>query len=158
VVPHASQTASNAAASTGAVSAGAASATGATGAAGATAATGATRSKQFQTKQQDKAEDEGAEFSPFDLRLNDDCLGGFNCPNSKNPSKCPKNHHKLGNIIKKGAKLPKFFCMWERPWKKGLNGKPIRCRNPMCFFAHLDGRKDFIEKSATNEASYTSSE
>ena len=93
---------------------------------------------------------EEIEFAPFELRLNDECLDGFNCPNSKKPFKCPKNHHKFGDIIKKDAKLPKFFCKWERPWKKGPNNKPLRCRNPECFFAHLEGRKDFIMKSEEN--------
>ncbi len=118
----------------------------------------AQQAKPQASKDPKADDDEEVEFSPFELRLNDDCPGGFNCPNSKKPSKCPKNHHKLGNVIKKGAKLPKFFCKWERPWKKGPNSKPLRCRNAECFFAHLDGRKDFIEKAAMNEASHASAE
>ncbi len=94
-----------------------------------------------------------AEFSPFDLNLNDDCPAGFKCPNSKKPQACPKNHNLLGAVIKKGAKLPRFFCKWERPWKKGPNGKPLRCRNPDCYNSHLRGRDEFLKKTATQEAS-----
>jgi hypothetical protein len=111
-----------------------------------------------QASKDPKADDEEVEFAPFELRLNDDCSGGFNCPNSKKPTKCPKNHHKLGDVIKKSAKLPKFFCKWERPWKKGPNGKPLRCRNLECFYAHLDGRKDFIEKVIAGAASQETAE
>jgi hypothetical protein len=94
----------------------------------------------------EKKDDTPAEFAPMDLILEADCAAGFNCPNSKNPEKCPKNHHHLGNVIKKGAKLPRFFCKWERPWKSGPNGKPMRCNNPKCFNAHLDKRREFLQR------------
>lgn len=101
--------------------------------------------------------DTDAEYALFDLDLNEECPDGFNCPNSKNPSKCPKNHQKLGNVIKAGAKLPRFFCKWERPWKNGPNGKPLRCRNVDCYFAHLEHRADYIisamNRSTTASAS-----
>ena len=96
----------------------------------------------------EKADDDAdAEFAPFDLKLNTDCPDGFKCPNSKKPVACPNNHNFLGPVIKKGTKLPKFFCKWERPWKKGPNGKALRCRNPACYNSHLEGRDDFIMKA-----------
>ncbi len=110
------------------------------------------KAEKAQAKDEDE-EDDDVEFAPFQLRLNDECPANFNCPNSKKPHLCPKNHHKLGNFIKKGAKLPKFFCKWDRPWKKGPNGKPLRCRNQDCFFAHLEGRADFLKK-ASSDASH----
>lgn len=93
-----------------------------------------------------KEDEEHAEFAPFDLKLNVDCPAGFKCPNSKKPSACPKNHNFYGPIIKKGNKLPQFFCKWERPWKKGPNGKALRCRNSDCYNSHLEGRDDFLGK------------
>jgi hypothetical protein len=78
-------------------------------------------------------------IAPFDLFLEEDCPDGFNCSNSKNPFMCPKNHHRMGNVIKKGARIPKFFCKFERPWDN------IRCARPECFFAHLAKRHLFIK-------------
>ena len=90
---------------------------------------------------------EPPEFAPYDLILEEDCADGFNCPNSKNPDKCPQNHQRLGSVIKKGARIPRFFCKWERPWKTGPNGKPMRCHNPKCFNGHLDKRREFITRA-----------
>jgi hypothetical protein len=98
-------------------------------------------------KHHTKEDDADVELAPFDLKLNTDCPEGFKCPNSKKPADCPKNHNFLGPVIKKGTKLPKFFCKWERPWKKGPNGKSLRCRNPVCYNSHLEGRDDFIMKA-----------
>ncbi len=86
------------------------------------------------------------EKAPFDLILNDECPAGFDCPDSKNPSKCSKNHQKYGDVIKKDAILPKNFCKFERPWQKK------RCNNPKCFFAHLKGRSEFMKKASESSA------
>ncbi len=91
-------------------------------------------------------DDTDAEFAPFDLKLNTDCPAGFKCPHSRKPTDCPKNHNFLGPVIKKGTKLSKFFCKWERPWKKGPNGKPMRCRSIVCYNSHLEGREEFLRK------------
>jgi hypothetical protein len=114
------------------------------------------KQEKHEKHQKPKAKDapqveENPEFAPFDLELNEECPDGFNCPNSKNPFMCPKNHQKYGNTIKKDAKLPQFFCKWERPWKNGPNTKPLRCRKPNCYLAHLKGRKEFIAYASAKQ-------
>jgi hypothetical protein len=85
-----------------------------------------------------------AEYAPEELFLEEECPEGTKCPNGKHPDKCPKNHHRLGDKIKQGAKLPHFFCKWERPWKQ------MRCRSYKCFYSHLDGRREFLENPRQN--------
>jgi hypothetical protein len=100
---------------------------------------------------QQGAGDETVEFAPFKLDLEEECPLGFNCPHSRSPMECKKNHHMLGEIIEQGRKLPRMFCKWDRPWEK-VNGYPKRCRNPTCFFAHLRGRKDYLTKIQSKAA------
>jgi hypothetical protein len=95
--------------------------------------------------------DTEVEKAPFDLNLEEECPEGYKCPHSKDTKKCPKNHQRLGNVIKRNAVIPKHFCKYERPWilvksekKPDEKPKPMRCHNPECFFAHLEGRAKWL--------------
>ena len=85
------------------------------------------------------------EYAPYDLILEEPCIFGPHCLYKKTPYLCPRNHQKLGKIIKKGSAVPKYLCKYERPWKilRDTN-KPMKCNNVNCWFTHLKGRKEHL--------------
>jgi hypothetical protein len=95
-------------------------------------------------KEQRKVSEGKPKYAPFALILNENCPAGKDCPNLDNPLNCPKNHDGYDHVIKQGDELPENYCEYECPWKKGPNGKPMRCRNPKCRKSHLDKRQEFI--------------
>ena len=72
------------------------------------------------------------------------------CPHRTNPRMCPLNHCKdRSKIILKldaGTVVPPWLCMFERIWKEGPNGKPMRCRNDKCYRIHISGRTKYMTK------------
>ncbi len=91
------------------------------------------------------------EYAPYDLELEEECKMGFNCIFKTNPRICYKNHQGL-NKIKKFYYIPHYLCKYERPWKlvKDTN-KPMKCDNINCWFSHLKGRKEHLQKIMFNK-------
>jgi hypothetical protein len=83
------------------------------------------------------------EHAQYDIELEEMCQYGLYCPHKNNPIKCPLNHHSMNKVIKKYEVIPNLFCRYEREWKT-MNGKPMRCLNPNCWYNHGKGRANII--------------
>ena len=85
------------------------------------------------------------EYAPYDLELEEECFMGFYCIFKNTPSICPKNHQGLIEI-KKNTKIHPLLCKYERPWKVNKDETQMKCNNITCWFSHLKGRKEHINK------------
>ncbi len=85
------------------------------------------------------------EYAQFDIELEDMCQYGLYCPYKNDPLKCPLNHHTMDKVIKKYEIIPNLFCRYEREWKT-INGNPMRCLNPNCWYNHGKGRANIIQE------------
>jgi hypothetical protein len=86
------------------------------------------------------------EYAPFNILLEDSCPYGNNCFDKRNPHICYKNHQTVVSVLMKYSLIPNFLCRYERPWKKLQDGTEMRCTNKYCWFSHLKGRKEILEK------------
>ena len=84
-----------------------------------------------------------ADIAPYDIILEEPCLFGNNCLYKKYPYMCYRNHQTMETVIEQGQPIPKYICKYERPWKN-INGMPMRCNNPMCWFSHFSHHLYFV--------------
>jgi hypothetical protein len=89
------------------------------------------------------------EYAPYDLELEEECSFGINCVFKNTPLICYKNHQGIKSI-KKYTMIPRLLCKYERPWRyirlDNNNYKKIKCNNVNCWFSHLKGRKEHLQK------------
>ncbi len=85
------------------------------------------------------------EHAQYDIELEEMCRYGLYCPYKNDPIKCPLNHHTMDKVIKKYEIIPNLFCRYEREWKT-IDGNPMRCMNPNCWYNHGKGRANIIHE------------
>ena len=86
------------------------------------------------------------DYAPCNLELEEACPYGNYCFDKRNPRECYRNHQTSRLIIPVYSLIPSILCRYERPWKKLSNGEKMRCQNKYCWFSHLKGRKEILEK------------
>jgi hypothetical protein len=92
----------------------------------------------------------GKEYFPYDIKLELDCINGYNCKFKKTPLICPFNHQNLGRTLNKNNLIPNLFCRYERPWKNNKYNEPLRCTNRFCWFSHMEGRVKILQNIILN--------